>query len=444
MPRKLLENLVLCESDTAMNNTKNIIGHYRWGILALFFFGTTINYIDRQVIGILKPFIAHDLGWSEVGYGFIITSFQVAYALGMIVSGWLLDKLGTRLGYLWAMAVWSLSAMAHAVASGVSSFIAARFALGIGESANFPAAVKGVAEWFPKKERAFATGLFNSGSTVGAILAPIIVSFITIRLGWRLAFLLTASLGGIWIIFWLLFYQLPSRISKISQKELEYIQQDKEVLLTERIKWKDLFKYRQTYIICITRFISDWVWWFFLFWVPDFLAKTQGINIKEIVLPLIVIYAVSSIGGITGGWTSSQFIKLGRTIDYSRKTTILLSAIIVLPVILVSYVHNLWFDVFIIAIAASGHQSWASNIFTIVSDIYPQNTVGSMVGLCGFAGAIGGALSASFIGLVIQVTHSFSLIFMFAAVVYLINWFLLKIFIPEISPIQVVSDSGKK
>lgn len=417
-----------------MNKAKNIIGNYRWGILTLFFFGTTINYIDRQVIGILKPFIAYDLGWTEVDYGFIITAFQIAYAIGMIASGWFLDKFGTRLGYLWAMIAWSVSAMAHAAVSGINGFIMARFSLGLGESANFPAAVKGVAEWFPKKERAFATGLFNSGSTVGAVLSPIIVSVVTVKFGWRLAFLVTGALGGIWIIFWLLFYQIPSGISKISKKELAYIQQDKEAVPAEKIKWKDLFRYRQTVIICITRFISDWVWWFFLFWIPDFLAKTQGINIKEIVLPLMVIYAVSSIGGIAGGWVSSQLIKSGRTIDYSRKITILFSAIIVLPVILVSHVHDLWLDVFLIAVAASGHQSWASNIFTIVSDIYPKDTVGSMVGLSGFAGAIGGALSASFIGLVIQVTHSFSLIFTIAALVYLVNWFLLKIFIPEISP----------
>lgn len=427
-----------------MNKSGNKIGNYRWGILTLFFFATTINYVDRQVIGILKPFISGDLGWSEVDYGFIITAFQIAYAIGMIASGWFLDKFGTRLGYLWAMIIWSISAMAHAAASGLNSFIIARFSLGIGESANFPAAVKGVAEWFPKKERAFATGLFNSGSTVGAILSPIIVSAVTVSFGWRLAFLVTGALGGIWIIFWLLFYQPPSRYPKISQKELTFIQQDNEAAKDSHIRWKDLFRHRQTVIICITRFISDWVWWFFLFWIPDFLAKSRGINIKEIVLPLIIIYAVSSIGGIAGGWVSSQFIKSGKTIDYSRKITILFSALIVLPVILVSHIHNLWFAVSLIAIAASGHQSWASNIFTIVSDIYPKNTVGSMMGLCGFTGAIGGALSASFIGLVIQMTHSFSLIFAIAAIVYMLNWLLLKIFIPEISPIRVVLTHGRK
>lgn len=436
MHRRHSVNSELCESKQLMNLSKNKTGTYRWGILALFFFATTINYIDRQVIGILKPFIANDLGWTEVDYGLIITAFQIAYAIGMIASGWLLDKLGTRLGYLWAMIIWSLSAMAHAAASGLNSFIAARFALGIGESANFPAAVKGVAEWFPKKERALATGLFNSGSTVGAILAPIIVSLITVSFGWRLAFLLTGALGGIWIILWVLFYRNPSHHPKITKGELGYIQQDKEIGGNENIKWKDLFRYRQTAAICITRFISDWVWWFFLFWIPGFLVKSRGMDIKELVLPLIIIYAISSIGGIGGGWVSSQFIKSGRTIDYSRKITILFSALIVLPVILVSHIHNLWWAVFLIAVAASGHQSWASNIFTIVSDIYPKDAVGSMMGLCGFTGAIGGALSASFIGIVLEVGHSYSLIFGVASIVYLLNWIILKIFIPEISPIQ--------
>jgi len=418
-----------------MNNSKNNIGNYRWRILALFFFGTTINYIDRQVIGILKPFIAHDLGWNEADYGFIITAFQIAYAIGMVVSGWLLDKIGTRLGYLWAMVLWSLSAMAHAAATGINTFIAARFALGIGESANFPAAVKGVSEWFPKKERAFATGLFNSGSTVGAILAPIIVSIVTVHLGWRLAFLLTGALGTVCIVLWILYYRLPSRHAKITTAELNYIHEDEKKGGNEKIKWKDLFRYRQTAAICTTRFISDWVWWFFLFWIPDFLVKSRGINIKELVLPLIIIYATSSLGGIVGGWMSSQLIKSGKTVDFSRKITILFSALLVLPVILVPYADNLWEAVFLIAIAASGHQSWASNIFTIVSDIYPKGAVGSMTGLCGFTGAIGGALSASFIGLILQVSHSYSLIFAIASIVYLLNWIILKTLIPKIAPI---------
>jgi ACS family hexuronate transporter-like MFS transporter len=417
----------------------NKIGQYRWRILVLLFFATTINYIDRQIIGILKPFIAADLGWSEADYGYIVTAFQVAYAIGLITTGRILDKFGTRIGYLWSVIIWSIAGMAHAAARGVVSFSIARFTLGFGESANFPAAVKAVAEWFPKKERAFATGLFNSGSTVGAIVAPILVTGITISFGWQWAFIITGSLGFIWIAFWLAYYKVPEKHPKVTQEEYHYIIQDKEKEGYENgIKWMQLFKYKQTYAICLTRFISDWVWWFFLFWIPDFLSKTHGINIKEIVLPLIIIYGVSSIGGIGGGWLSSRFMQMGKSIDYARKTTILLCSLIVLPVMLVSQVQNLWIATILIAIAAAGHQGWASNIFTIVSDIYPRNAVGSMMGLSGFAGAVGGALSASFIGLLLQNHGSYFLIFLIASSVYLFNWLIINIFIKEIEPIKLL------
>jgi ACS family hexuronate transporter-like MFS transporter len=412
--------------------------NYRWRIVALLFFATTVNYIDRQVIGILKPFIASDLGWNEADYGYIVTAFQVAYAIGLITTGRFLDKFGTRIGYLWAIVVWSLAGMAHAAARGVASFAAARFALGIGESANFPAAVKSVAEWFPKKERAFATGLFNSGSTVGAIVAPVIVSGITLTFGWQWAFIITGALGFIWVFFWLASYQVPQKHPKVSREELQYILQDQdETVPGASVGWTKLFRYKETYAICSTRFISDWVWWFFLFWIPDFLNKTHGIDIKEVVMPLILIYAVSSVGGIGGGWLSSKFIRMGKSIDYARKTTIIICALIILPVVLVSQVQNLWIAVMLIAFAAAGHQGWASNIFTIVSDIYPKNAVGSMTGLSGFAGAVGGALSASFVGLLLESTGSYFLIFLTASSVYLANWLIIRIFIKEIKPIEI-------
>jgi len=413
-------------------------GKIRWQILTLLFFATTINYIDRQVIGLLKPTIEGDLGWSEADYGFIVTAFQIAYAIGLITTGRLLDKYGTRVGYLWAIVVWSIAGMAHATARGVTSFAIFRFVLGIGESANFPAAVKSVAEWFPKKERALAAGLFNSGSTVGAILGPLIVSGITVAFGWRWAFIITGALGFIWIIFWLAYYHVPEKHPKISKEELEYIHQDKDENNDEEsIRWIELFKYKQTIGICSTRFISDWVWWFFLFWIPDFLSKTHGVNIKEVVLPLIIIYAVSSIGGIGGGWISSNFIKNGKSVDYARKVTILICALVILPVMLVPQVTNLWVAVALISLAAAGHQGWASNIFTIVSDIYPKNAVGSMMGLSGFLGAIGGALSASFVGILLESTGSYFFIFLLASSVYLLNWIILKISIKKIEPLKL-------
>ena len=416
----------------------NSKGKIRWEILSLIFFATTINYIDRQVIGILKPFIADDLGWDEADYGYIVMAFQVAYAIGLVTTGRFIDKFGTRMGYLWAILVWSIAGMAHAAARSVTGFAMARFVLGIGESANFPAAVKSVAEWFPKKERAFAAGLFNSGSTVGAILAPIIVSAITVALGWPWAFIITGAFGFVWIFFWLAFYHKPESHPRIQAEELSYINQDADDENDEKpksIRWIELLKHKETFGICSTRFISDWVWWFFLFWIPDFLNKAHGIDIKQVVLPLIVIYTVSSIGGISGGWISSNFIKRGKSIDYARKTTILMCALIVLPVMMVAQVANLWLAIALISLAAAGHQGWASNIFTIVSDIYPKNAVGSMIGLSGFMGAVGGALSASFVGVLLESTGSYLLIFSLASSVYLINWIILKITIKEIKPI---------
>lgn len=415
--------------------------HYRWRIVALLFFATTINYIDRQVIGILKPYISEDLGWSEADYGYIVTAFQIAYAIGLISTGRILDKFGTRLGYLWAIVIWSIAGMAHAAVRSVVGFAAARFALGIGEAGNFPAAVKCIAEWFPKKERAFAAGVFNSGSTVGAIIAPVIVTGISITFGWQWAFIITGALGFVWVTFWLRMYRVPEKHPEITREELEYITQDKdEIDSVQSIRWSQLFKYRQTIAICSTRFISDWVWWFFLFWIPDFLSKTHGVNIKEVVLPLIIIYAFSSIGGIGGGWLSSKFIKSGKSVDFARKTTILICALTILPVMLVSEVSSLWISVALISLAAAGHQGWAANIFTIVSDIYPKKAVGSMMGLSGFAGAIGGALSASFVGLILEATGSYFLIFFVASSVYLINWIILKFSIRKILPLNIAEN----
>jgi len=420
--------------------TFSSIGNYRWRILVLLFFATAINYIDRQIIGILKPFIAEDLGWSETDYGYIVSAFQIAYGFGLLTMGRFLDKYGVRIGYLWAIVLWSISGMAHAAARGVVSFAATRFALGVGESANFPAAIKSVAEWFPKKERAFATGLFNSGSTIGAIIAPVIVSTITIAMGWRWAFIIVGALGFIWVIFWVAFYYSPEKHPKVSKTEFNYITQDGDVNGTIRVmKWRELFKYKETSAICFTRFISDWVWWFFLFWIPDFLNKSHGVDIKEVVLPLIIIYAVSSVGGIGGGWISSKFIKKGRSIGFARKTTILICALVILPVMLVSQVDSLWVVIGLIAIAAAGHQGWASNIFTLVSDIYPKSAVASMTGLAGFTGSIGGVLSAFFVGRLLETTGNYFLIFMVAASVYLINWLILSLVIKEVKPINVTT-----
>ena len=409
---------------------------YRWRVIALLFFATTINYIDRQVIGILKPYISEDLGWTETDYGYIVTAFQVAYAIGLVITGGFLDRVGTRIGYSIAIVFWSISGMAHAAASGLWSFAAARFGLGIGESANFPAAIKVVAEWFPKKDRALATGWFNSGSSVGAIVAPLIVWGSFERFGWQGAFIITGALGLIWLIFWRISYHVPEKHPKISREELNYIRSG-EGEQQEKVPWIRILPHRQTIAIILSRFVTDWVWWFFLFWTPDFLNKQYGIDIREVVLPLIVIYTFASFGGIAGGWISSRLIKTGRSVDYARKTAILICACFVVPVIFAARVPELWMAVLLISMAAASHQGWASNIFTVVSDIYPRNAVASMVGLSGFGGAVGGALAASFVGLMLEVTGSYMVIFAIAGTSYLMAWLILKLMIPRIEPITI-------
>jgi ACS family hexuronate transporter-like MFS transporter len=308
--------------------------------------------------------------------------------------------------------------------------------LGLGESANFPAAIKTVAEWFPQKDRAHATGWFNSGSTIGAIVAPIIVTSTTVALGWQWAFIITGALGFIWIALWLAFYQKPADHKRLTRAEFDYIQQDENIVEESKIRWASLLKYRQTYALCATRIVSDWVWWFFLFWTPDFLHKTQGIDIMESVLPLILIYSVASVGGIAGGWVSSSLITRGTSVDAARKKAILVCALTVLPVMTVPLLTSKWVAIALISLACAGHMGWASNMFSVISDIFPKKAVASVTGLSGFTGAVGGALSATFVGWILDTTGSYFLIFLIASLVYLLNWLIIKIFIPRISPIK--------
>lgn len=414
----------------------------RWIILALLFFATTINYIDRQIIGLLKPYIEKDLHWNEADYGFIVTAFQFAYAGGLLLSGSLLDKYGVRMGYTIAVVIWSIGAVMHALINSVTGFGFSRVVLGTGEAANFPAAVKTVTEWFPQKQRALATGLFNSGSNIGAVAAPLIVSTITLSLGWRWAFIITGSLGFIWLLFWLLLYRSPHKHSKVNALELKYIYADANPAVPDntKVSWKSLFKYRATYAICLSRFITEWVWWFFLFWIPDFLHKNQHVDLKGAILPLIFIYTFAGFGGIMGGGISSYMIKAGKSVDKARKTAILICAIMVLPLMFAANIHQLWLVVLIISFAAAAHQGWAANIFTLASDIFPKSAVGSIVGLSGFTGAIGGALAASMIGLLLQFTGSYTLVFLLASTMYFWAWVLLKLMIPRITAIASISN----
>lgn len=413
----------------------------RWGIVALLFCATTINYIDRQVIGLLKPMLQVDLGWTEADFGYIITVFNAAYAVGMVVGGSMLDRFGTKIGYSITIFIWSLGGMLHAAVRSVAGFAVMRAILGVGEAGNFPAAVKTTAEWFPKRDRAFATGVFNSGSTIGAIIAPFIVAVIAETWGWQMAFLITGAAGFVWIVAWLLYYNAPEKHKGVNKAELEYI--TASPTLTQEgtggkeggSSWFSLFKHSQTYGIFLGRFVTDWVWWFFLFWIPDYIMKTHDIDLKATALPLVIIYLIANCGGLAGGAVSSQFIKAGKSVDFARKTTILIFGCLVLLLNLVPYVSNMWLMAVLIGIAASTHQAWASNIFTIVSDIYPKHLVASMTGISSVGGAIGGALGASFVGLILQYTGSYTPVFVIASCMYLLAWLLLKIFVRKIEPL---------
>ncbi|MCK5207028.1 MAG: MFS transporter, partial [Cyclobacteriaceae bacterium] len=388
------------------------IGYYRWRIVALLFFATTINYIDRQVLGILAPELQEKFGWSESDYGMIIAAFQAAYAIGLLTTGRLLDRIGTRIGYSIAITLWSVAGMFHAAARSVFSFAVARFALGLGESANFPAAVKTVAEWFPKKERALATGLFNSGSSIGAILAPLLVPWIALNYGWQWAFIATGALGFVWLIFWLPVYRRPEAHTKLKSLELDHILQDGHET-ENKVPWRKIFPHRQTLGISLSLFLTAPIWWFFLYWLPKFLNNNHGIDLSNIGLPLIVIYIISDGGAILGGWLSSFMIKRGMDPIKARKRAILFLAFLVVPIFFAAFTSSLWVAVGLIALAAFSHQGYASNIFTIISDIYPKNAVGSMVGLSLFAGSIGGVLFSSAVGFILEATGNYYMIFGF-------------------------------
>lgn len=413
------------------------IGNYRWRIVVLLFFATTINYVDRQVLGILAPQLQAQFGWSEADYGFIIMAFQAAYAIGLLSMGTLLDKIGTRLGFIVSVALLSMAGMFHAAFSTVMAFAVARFGLGIGASANFPAAVKTTAEWFPKKERAMATGLFNTGSNLGAILTPLIVPVIALKWGWQWAFISAGALGFVWLIFWIITYRKPEENKKLSIAERNYILQDEKEPETQKLPWKVIVSYKQTWGICLARFLTDPIWWFFLYWLPKYLHSNYHIDLTKIGLPLVVIYVVSMGGSVFGGWLSSFLIKRGRNPLAARKLTIFFMALLVVPIFFTSFTSNMWLAVLLISMATFAHQGYAANIFTIVSDIYPKNAVGSVTGLSGFAGAIGGVLFSGAVGLILQLTGSYYVVFAMASLAYLLCWLSLYLLVPNDKKIQI-------
>jgi ACS family hexuronate transporter-like MFS transporter len=413
-------------------------GHYRWVICALLFFATTINYMDRQVIGILAPYLQRIIGWNDIQYGYIVTAFQAAYALGLLVMGGLIDRVGTRIGYAIAISVWSLSAMGHALANSVWGFVTARFMLGLGESGNFPAGIKTVAEWFPQKERAFATGLFNAGSNVGAVLAPLTVPWIYIHLGWRWAFLFTGFFSAGWLAAWLVIYRRPEQHPRLSPGELAYIQSDPAEPLG-KISWKQLLPHRHTWAFAAAKFLTDPIWWFYLFWIPSFLHSKHGLTLTELSAPLVVIYVMADGGSIAGGWLSSRLLKRGWSVNRARKTAMAVCALAVVPIVSVSRVAQLWPAVLLIGLAAAAHQGWSCNLFTLASDMFPKRAVATVVGLGGFAGAVGGMLIAAAVGHILQWTHSYVMPFLIAGCAYLIALLVLHLLAPRLQAVQIDS-----
>ena len=432
------------------------IGKFRWTICGLLFLAATINYIDRQVIGILKPTLQAQFGWTEIDYGDIVFAFQMAYAIGYLFAGRVMDLLGIKRGFALALTIWSLAAMAAAAvprfgpaaavllgtvgltySASVAGFIVVRFVLGLGESGNFPAAIKTVAEWFPQRERAFATGLFNAGTNIGAVITPMTVPFITARFGWTWSFVLTGVLGFAWLVAWLVIYEKPDRHPRLKAPERAFICSD-PVAPATHMPWVSLMGYRQTWSFAAAKFLTDPIWWMYLFWLPDFFSRNYGLSLLELGPPIIVIYVVADVGSVGGGWLSSMLIRKGWSVNAARKTAMLICAVAVIPIIAAASVKNMWAAVALISLATAAHQGWSANLFTLASDMFPRQAVGSVVGLGGFAGAVGGMLIAKVTGYVLQMTGSYTTVLLIAGGAYLVALAVVQILTPKLEPARIV------
>ena len=416
------------------------VGRYRWVICGLLFAATAINYVDRQMIGVLKPTISAELGWSETSYAGIVVWFQLAYAVGYLAFGKVMDVVGARFGYAIAFVIWTAAHMLHGAARTALEFSLVRALLGVGESGNFPAGIKAVSEWFPARERAFATGIFNAGANVGAILTPIVVPYIvvTLALGWRAAFVITGAFSLIWLVAWVWIYRRPSEHPRVSPAELAYIDSD-PADAGEPIAWGRLLGYRETWAFAIGKFLTDPIWWLYLFWLPDFLSKRYQLDLVSFGPPLVAIYLISDLGSVVGGWCSSRMMRAGFSANRARKLTMLGCALLVTPVFFAQYVGNLWLSVAIIGLATAAHQAFSANIYTLPSDMFPRRAVGSVVGIGGTAGAIGGALMSLYTGKVLELTGSYTLIFAVAGSVYLLAMLIIHLLVPNVRRVDLVA-----
>lgn len=428
------------------------IGNYRWTICALVFFATTVNYLDRSVISLLKSDLTREFNWTDADYADIEFSFKLMYALGMLGAGRLIDKLGTKIGYFVATLLWSVAAVAHAAVTSTMGFIVVRGALGITESGNFPAAIKSTAEWFPKKERALATGIFNSGTNIGAIVAPLTVPFIVAAWGWQWAFILTGAVGIIWLVLWLVMYDKPSKHKKLSKEEFDYIHSDKDEEVRQdveetRVPWFKLLQFRQTWAFALGKFLTDPVWWFYLFWLPDFLQSQYGVKGTGMALPVATVYMISTFGSVFGGWLPLYFIRNGWTVFKARKTSMLIYAFAVLPIVFAQALGqiNMWLAVLVIGMATSAHQAWSANIFTTVSDMFPKKTVGSVTGIGGMAGGLGGMLLTLLVQRnmfvyyrsIGEIETAYYIMFFICGSAYLLGWVVMHLLAPKMERVNI-------
>jgi MFS transporter, ACS family, aldohexuronate transporter len=405
--------------------------------VALLFAATTVNYIDRQVLGILAPTLTRELGWRETDYAAIVSWFSVAYGIGLLGVGRFLDRIGVRRGLACSVGLWSLAAMGHALVRTVTGFSVARALLGIGESGNFPAGVKAVAEWFPKRERALATGIFNAGSNVGVVLAALLVPWITLALGWRWAFVATGSLDLVWLGVWLTIYRQPSEHPRLSSAELAWIRSD-PVDPAGRVPWRSLLGRRQTWAFIVGKAMTDPVWLFYLFWLPKFLDATFGVRLAGLAAPLVVIYVAADIGSVSGGWISGALITRGWSVNRGRKTALLIAALCIIPTMLAPAAHNLWVAVGVVAVAAGAHQWWSANLFTTVSDMFPRHAVASVVGLGGFAGMASAFAFQRVTGALLEATDgSYAPIFAVLGLAYVVAFVVLHLLAPRLEPVAV-------
>nr|MCU0325028.1 MFS transporter [Spirosomataceae bacterium] len=426
----------------------NKVGNYRWTICSLVFLATTINYLDRQVISLLKSVLSEDLKWNDGDYANIEIAFKLFYSFGMLIAGRVVDKLGTKMGYAVATGLWSVAAVAHAFASSAFGFMIARAALGITEAGNFPAAIKSTAEWFPKKERALATGIFNSGTNIGAIIAPLSVPFIAAVWGWQWAFIITGVIGFFWLILWQKYYTSPQESKKLSKEEYDYIHSDNDPIqeekIEEKVSWFKLLGFRQTWAFALGKFLTDPIWWFYLFWLPDFLQSEYKLTLTEIAIPVAVVYIISTIGSIGGGYLPLSLINNKMPVFKARKTAMFIFALCVLPVVLAQSAGkiNMWLAVLVIGIAASAHQAWSANIFTTVSDMFPKKATASVTGIGGMTGGLGGILLSWLVQKnmfvyyrgIGQIETAYFIMFCICGGAYLLAWLIMHMLVPKEKP----------